>query len=86
MNQWKSRGKNNEICGNIVVCTLIADCLITAETDEAECDDIVRKLSLRARDENIAFTMNTVTAKQHVWGLNWVTPCRDNLNAVKPYV
>lgn len=26
-----------------LVCTLITDCLITAETDEAECNDIIRR-------------------------------------------
>lgn len=46
-----------------LVSTLIADCLITAETDEAECDDIIRKLRLRARDENIMFNMNTIQCK-----------------------
>jgi len=46
-----------------LVRTLIADCLITAEVDEAECDDIIRKLSLRARDENITFNMNTMHCK-----------------------
>lgn len=46
-----------------LVCTLIADCLITAETDEAGCDDIARKRSLRARDENITFNTNTIHCK-----------------------
>lgn len=46
-----------------LVCTLITDCLITAETDEAECDDIIRKLSLIARDENIAFNMIMILCK-----------------------
>lgn len=46
-----------------LVCTLITDCLITAETDEAECDDIIRKLSLIARDENITFNMIMIFCK-----------------------
>lgn len=45
-----------------LVCTLITDCLITAETDEAECD-IIRKLSLRARDENVTFNTNMIYCK-----------------------
>lgn len=43
-----------------LVCTVISDCLITAETDEAECDVFIRKLSLRVRDENITFNMSTI--------------------------
>lgn len=46
-----------------LVHTSIADCLVTAETDEAECDDVIRKLSLKARDENITFNMNTIHCK-----------------------
>lgn len=43
-----------------IVCTVLSDCLITDETDEAECDVFIRKLSLRVRDENITFNMSTI--------------------------
>lgn len=48
-----------------LVCTLTADCLIAAETDEAECDDAIRKS--RAGDENVAFHMNTAHCKIACW-------------------
>lgn len=48
-----------------LVCSLTADCLITAETDEAECDDAIRKS--RAGDENVAFHMYTTHCKISCW-------------------
>lgn len=61
-----SRRKNNTIHGIFLVYTLISDCLISAGTDEAECDDIIRKLSPRGKDENITSNMSITYYNEHV--------------------
>lgn len=62
----KSRRKNNEIHDISLVYTLISGCLISAETDEAECDNVIRNLSPRGKDENIMFYMSITYYNQHV--------------------
>lgn len=61
-----SRRKNNEIYAIFLVYTLISGCLISAETDEAECDNIIRKLSPRGKDENVMSNMSITYYNQHV--------------------